>query len=197
MTANVTRSVMVTQPAAGASAARGGGRGPYLGGVGKPGEGVPDELMQGGMNGPGGPARGGFGFGGPPPGAPAPAGPGGARGPANPFAGMLGGGRGGPQTAYAIAADGVLHTLGVMEGKDLKKPISFLPPNANVPDTIAIGERLYAATSNGCAGVPNGVWAIDLSAADPKPISWKSPGSPTGMVFGSKGPSSSRPGMQS
>src|SRR5262249_42756861 len=131
--------------------------------------------------------RGGLGFGGPPPGAPAPAGPAGARGAANPFAGLLGGGRGGPQMAYAIATDGVLPTLGVMEGKDPKKPIPFLPPNANVSDTIAIGETLYATTSNGCAGVPNGVWGIDLSVGDPKPISWKSPGNPTGMAFSSKG----------
>jgi hypothetical protein len=192
MTASVTRSTNVTQPAAGANPARGGGRGPYLSGVGKPGEGVPDELMQGGMGGPGSPARGGGGFGGPGgpagpgPGGPPGAGPGGARG-GQPGPGPFFGAGRGPQTVYAIASDGVLHTLGAMEGKDVKKPIAFMPPNANVSDTIAIGDTLYAATSNGCSGVPDGVWAIDLSAPDPKAISWKSTGSPAGMAFDSKG----------
>jgi len=37
----------------------GGGRGPFMGGVGEPGEGVPERLMSGGMFGPGSPPRGG------------------------------------------------------------------------------------------------------------------------------------------
>jgi outer membrane protein assembly factor BamB len=98
----------------------------------------------------------------------------------------MGGGRG-PQTAYVIASDGVLHRLGAMEGKDLKKPISFLPANAHVSDTIAIGDMLYVTTTNSCSGVPNGVWAIDLSAESPQAISWKSAADTPGMAFSSKG----------
>jgi hypothetical protein len=74
-----------------------------------------------------------------------------------------------------------------MEGKDLKKPISFLPPNANVSDTIAIGETVYATTANGCGGVPNGIWTLDRASESPNAISWKSGGNPVGIAFDSKG----------
>jgi outer membrane protein assembly factor BamB len=97
-------------------------------------------------------------------------------------------GRGGPQTVYAIASDGVVHTLGVMEGKDVAKPVALLPANANVGDTIAIDQTLYVSTVNSCGNVPNGVWAIDQAAAEKKAISWKSGASPVGsLAFNSKG----------
>jgi hypothetical protein len=99
----------------------------------------------------------------------------------------MGGGGRGPQSVYAIAADGTLHTLGAMEGKDLKKPLAFLPPGANVSDTIAVGETIYAATTNGCGGVPNGIWALDRAAESPKVVSWKSGGNVAGIAFDSKG----------
>jgi hypothetical protein len=99
----------------------------------------------------------------------------------------MGGGGRGPQSVYAIAADGTLHTLGAMEGKDLKKPLPFLPANANVADTIAIGDTIYAATTNGCGGIPNGIWALERTAESPKTISWKSGGNVAGIAFDSQG----------
>ena len=71
---------------------------------------------------------------------------------------------------YAVAADGQLHVVGLQSGKDLQKPAPFLPPNSQFSNPVAVGTMLYAATSGNCAGAPNGVYAIDLDAADHKPV---------------------------
>jgi hypothetical protein len=71
---------------------------------------------------------------------------------------------------YAVAADGQLHVVGLQSGKDLQKPAPFLPPNSQFSNPVAVGTMLYAATSGNCAGSPNGVYAIDLDAADNKPV---------------------------
>ena len=85
-----------------------------------------------------------------------------------------------PKVVYAIASDGMLHTLGQTLGKDVEKPLPFLPANANAADLIAVNHVLYATTINGCGGVPNGVWAIDL-VGDTRPVtSWKNAASPVG-----------------
>jgi hypothetical protein len=70
---------------------------------------------------------------------------------------------------YVVSSDGVLHVLGLASGKDLQKPALFIPPNARWSDPIAVGETMYAATSQNCGGAPNGIWAIDL-AGENKPV---------------------------
>jgi hypothetical protein len=168
MTASVTRPTDLNQIVAGSAGpyrGRGGrGPGPPVGGVGQPGEGVPMALMQNTR------AAGGSG----------------GRGGANALAGASGGrGRGAAaaplvQNLYAVTSDGTLHTLGQFLGKDVQKPVPFLPANANVTDLIAVDQVLYAGTINGCGGAPNGIWAIDL-AGDAKPVtSWKNAASPVG-----------------
>lgn len=155
--------------------------GTFRGGVGAPDKGIPPELMvqkslpTGGsttpsilklldemMRQPGQEARGR-------PAAPAP--------PAAP-------GRGGSSYfggAYVVAADGVLHSLGALSGKDVLQPVPFLPPHAHASDLVAVENMLYAATLNGCGGVPNGVWAIDLGTPEKTVTSWKTDGgSPVG-----------------
>ncbi len=175
---------------------RGGvaGRG-ATGGVGAPGEGVPGPLVvrpgrgaaafSGALaaGGGGGAARAGRGATGPGPmvaaagGAPALAGPGGA-------SGRPPGLRGAPADTYVLASDGVLHTVGQAQGKELKKPLPFLPANANATDLISVsqssGDMLYTSTINNCGGVANGVWALDLSNGTVS--SWKSGASPVGEV---------------
>jgi outer membrane protein assembly factor BamB len=98
-----------------------------------------------------------------------------------------------------VSADGFLHTLGQGSGKDVAKPVAFLPANALVSDLIAVNEVVYAATLNGCGGVPDGVWSIDLGSEDKVVKSWKTNGgSPVGApafaadgtVFVALGPSS-------
>jgi len=92
---------------------------------------------------------------------------------------MMIGGRG-PQTFYALASDGVIHTIGLHEGKEIKKPVSFVPANANVADLAAIDDVVYATTVNGCGAVANGIWSIDTASDDHKVHSWKSGVSPIG-----------------
>ncbi len=174
----------------------GGGRAGYRSTVGEPGEGVPTNAPRRG----GAPARGN--------GAAARAGGAGAAGraaAAAPARGGGGGGRGNAQAGppdipgapgtggrggfgrpagvtYVITSDGILHVLGLVEGKEMQPPARFLPANAYWSDPVAVGTTLYTSTSRGCGGAPSGVWAIDLD--DPaKPVtSWKTNG---GDVVGS------------
>ena len=192
--------------------------GMFFGGVGDPGEGIPAELMrpgrsslpQGGRTaGPkilklldavlGPPLDGGgqgAGLGG---GRGASGASGGGRGGGGGrgASGASGGGRGGrgggggvaSLPVYVVASDGVLHTLGQFAGKDLLKPVQFLPVNAHASDLIAVDNTVYATTLNGCGGIPNGVWAIDISEPDKTAVSWNTNGgSPAGApALGSDG----------
>jgi outer membrane protein assembly factor BamB len=89
---------------------------------------------------------------------------------------------------YAVTSDGMLHALGQLLGKDIEKPVPFLPANANATELIAVDDVLYATTINGCGGVPNGVWAISL-VGEARPVtSWKNAASPIGApALDSKG----------
>jgi PQQ-like domain len=79
---------------------------------------------------------------------------------------------------YVITSDGMLHVLGLPSGKDIQRPASFLPADARWSSPIAVGTMLYAATSAGCGGAPNGIWAIDLDSAAKPVVSWKTNGGP-------------------
>lgn len=133
--------------------------------LGEPGQGIPVEPRGGG------PPRGAA----PPParqgGAPAPGAPARGQGLGIPGApNVVGGGLGRVMVAYAVAADGQLHVVGLQSGKDLQKPAPFLPPHSKWSNPVAVGTMLYAATGGNCAGAPNGIYAIDLDAAENKPV---------------------------
>jgi outer membrane protein assembly factor BamB len=135
----------------------------YRGGVGQPGEGVPMEIAR---------RDGGAGLRGS---SPIPA----ARGPVG--GGVFAGRYQGP--IYVVSSSGTLHALGQNSGIDVQRPAAFLPPNARYSDLTAVGDILYTTTSDGCGGVPNGVWAITLDAEGKKVTSWKTNGgSPVGNV---------------
>lgn len=182
MTANSSRPVNLEAappPAArgGAFAAAGRGGGGYESYIGQPGEGLPEDLVvrsRGGFRGP-------------------------ARGPVAPptYKVPFGGGRFGSGGGfYVLTSDGVLHTVADGSGVELQAPVKFLGPNANASDLTAIPEDndkwhsyvVYAATSNNCGGVKNGVWAINL-ADDAKPIThFETGASPVGdPAFSSDG----------
>ena len=77
---------------------------------------------------------------------------------------------------YVVSSDGMMHVLGLASGKDLQRPVPFLPANSKWSAPVAVGTMLYAATSGKCGGAPDGVWAIDLDS-DAKPVvSWKTNG---------------------
>ena len=199
----LTRMVNLTTPPPGAGRGGGRGRGSYSSAVGEPGAGVPI------------PNRGGGGRGAPPPAttpppapaptpAPAPAPPPAAATippgqwrpspfPTNAAAQGSGGLWRPSGVVYAVSADGMFRTLGLVSGKDVQQPVPFVPAAARFADLIAVNDRVYTATSGGCGGAADGVWAIDIASdtstfaprapADRPVVSWKTNGgSPIGSV---------------
>ena len=65
---------------------------------------------------------------------------------------------------YALASDGTLHTLNVMDGSDADPPVPFLPPYSDARGLIVVDDVAYVATNAGCGKAPAGVWALDLGS---------------------------------
>ncbi len=88
-----------------------------------------------------------------------------------------------PACVYTVSADGMLRTLGLVSGKDVQRPVPFLPAGARFSDLIAVGGMVYTATSHGCGGAARGIWAVNTDG-DPKTVvSWKTNGGdPIGSV---------------
>jgi outer membrane protein assembly factor BamB len=83
---------------------------------------------------------------------------------------------------YAVAGDGMLHSMYISNGVESEPPIEFLPPNSNAQGLVVIDNVAYA-TSQSCNGAPSGIWALDL--ASKQVTNWK-PSS--GSLSGSAGP---------
>ena len=190
----LTRMVNLTPPLPGAGRGGGRGRGSYSSAVGEPGAGVPIPNRGGGGRGAPAPATA------PPPApvptpTPAPAPPPPTAGippgqwrpspfPTNAAAQGSGGGLFRPSgVVYAVSADGMFRTLGLVSGKDVQRPAPFVPAGARFADLIAVNDRVYTATSGGCGGAADGVWAIDIASGTKDVVSWKTNGgSPLGSV---------------
>ena len=96
--------------------------------------------------------------------------------------------RGKTHYIYALAPDGMLHARYVSNGETDKAPVRFLRPNANAQGLIVVNDIAYVATTNGCGGVPDGLWALDLESK--KITNWKADGGVAGFagpVFGPGG----------
>jgi outer membrane protein assembly factor BamB len=91
---------------------------------------------------------------------PAPAAP-------NPFAARI-------LYVLALTGDGKLHRMWVSNGHEADPPLPFLPARAHAAGLIAVDGVAYAATTNGCPGVDDGVWALDLNTKSV--TQWKSKG---------------------
>lgn len=92
----------------------------------------------------------------------------------------------GPFLIYALASDGMLHSMHLANGADYQPPVRFLPAGANAIGLIALDQAVYAVTTNGCGGAPNGVWKIDLLTKEVKTWKGNVAGS-AGMAFGADG----------
>jgi outer membrane protein assembly factor BamB len=121
---------------------------------------------------------------------------------AGPGAGAPPGGRGpAPQTGinpanlpitnavWAISSGGMVHALNPHIGADLRAPTRLVPAGAKVIGSVLVNNILYAATSDGCGGAPNGVWALDVTDEKPRQAqTWGTGGAPiagnTGPTFG-------------
>jgi hypothetical protein len=82
----------------------------------------------------------------------------------------------------------MFRTLGLVSGKDVRRPAPFVPAGARFADLVAVNDRVYTATSGGCGGAADGIWAIDIASdtstsalratADKKVVSWRTNGGP-------------------
>ena len=84
--------------------------------------------------------------------------------PARPGAPPIGAGFGGVSVVYALAGDGMLHGMHLSNGAPYQDPIKFLPTGANASGLILVDGIAYAATTNGCGGAANGLYAYDFES---------------------------------
>jgi putative pyrroloquinoline-quinone binding quinoprotein len=97
--------------------------------------------------------------------------------------------RGGNANVYAISSGGRLHALNPQDGTDMVPAINFLPPGSKAIGSILMDSVLYAATTGGCGGAPNGVWAIELAQDAYSVTRWETKGDVAGdgPAFGTDG----------
>ncbi len=69
----------------------------------------------------------------------------------------------GVRTIYALSGDGKIHSLNVADGEDLAAPFQFGYPNGKSYALNLWNNVLYTTTSQGCAGNPNQIWAVDVT----------------------------------
>src|SRR5262249_3753078 len=69
----------------------------------------------------------------------------------------------GRRIVYALAGDGQLHTLNLADGEDLAPPVKVGYPNGQSYPLNLWGSVVFTTTSQGCAGNPNQMWAMDLN----------------------------------
>ena len=75
-----------------------------------------------------------------------------------------GGGGFGLKGIYVLTNDGMLHEQVVTTGADFAPPVKLLPAAAGSAYGIGIvGKKIYTTTGRDCRGVPNGVWAMDMT----------------------------------
>lgn len=95
--------------------------------------------------------------------------------PASPFSPVV-------RYVHAISSDGKFHSMYVSNGDEPDPPVQFLPPNANAQGLLVFDDTAYVTTINGCGGVPNGVWSLDLNTK--RVTQWES----SANIAGSSGP---------
>ena len=91
-----------------------------------------------------------------------------------------------PELVLSLASDGKLHSHYVSNGEEPSPAIPFLPPNANAIGLIVVNDVAYAATTNKCGGVENGIWAVDLKTG--KVAIWKAENNVAGTAGPAFGP---------
>ncbi len=69
----------------------------------------------------------------------------------------------GARTLYALAGDGMLHSLNVADGEDVATSVKFGFGNGKSYALNMWKGVIFTTTSQGCNGNPNQVWAIDVN----------------------------------
>ena len=68
----------------------------------------------------------------------------------------------GSRTVYAMAGDGMVHSLNLADGEDVQPPFQFGYPNGKSYSLNLRDGILYTTTSQSCAGNPNQMWAVSV-----------------------------------
>ena len=85
---------------------------------------------------------------------------------------------------YVLASDGYLHTLDLSTGGDADPPIQVLPLPYGKPYGLnLVNDVLYTVTGQGCGGVPNALYAVNLKN---KKLTVSAP--PQAGLWGTAGP---------
>ncbi len=85
---------------------------------------------------------------------------------------------------YVLASDGYLHTLDLSTGGDADPPIQVLPLPYGKPYGLnLVNNVLYTVTGQGCGGVPNALYAVNLKN---KKLTVSAP--PQAGLWGTAGP---------
>lgn len=74
----------------------------------------------------------------------------------------------GARIIYALAGNGALHSLNLADGEEVAPPIPFGYPNGKSYALNLWNRVIYTTTSQGCAGNPNQMWALNLDDPDHK-----------------------------
>jgi outer membrane protein assembly factor BamB len=90
------------------------------------------------------------------------------------------------QWVHALSSDGKFHSLYVSNGEEPKTALPFLPPNAHARGLLVVEDNAYVATVNGCGGVENGIWSLNLQSG--KVSHWKASASVAGEMGPAMGP---------
>jgi outer membrane protein assembly factor BamB len=87
---------------------------------------------------------------------------------------------------YAIASDGKVHSLNLVNGEDTIPPTQFVPPFSKSWSLNLVDGVLYTTISQGCNGAKSGVYAMDLSMPN-RPVTFFLSAPHGGGVWGRAG----------
>ena len=90
----------------------------------------------------------------------------------------------GARTVYALAGNGELHSINLATGEEISPAIPFGYPNGKAYALNLWNNVVFTTTSQGCAGNPNQMWAINLNDPQKKVMTFN-PGS--GGLWGRTG----------
>ena len=85
---------------------------------------------------------------------------------------------------YVLASDGYLHSMSLEDGAEKEAPIAVLPvPYGKAYGLNLVQDVIYTITGQGCGGVPNALYAVNLTS---KKVAVSSP--PQAGLWGVAGP---------
>lgn len=90
------------------------------------------------------------------------------------------------RTILAIASDGKLHALNVVNGEDRKPPIDFVPAFSKNWSLNLFDGMLYTVTSQGCNGAKSAVYGMDLNSPN-RPVTSFQTDTAGGGIWGRAG----------